>query len=136
MAYTEADRVQIRHFMGGGALFHGLYPLLESAMVTTQSIADGGSQVDSSTETAIKATVTSCITLETQLANLWSKMLAGTVDEIKIDPPRAMAALRMEGRRLSGSLARYLGFNAALSDVWSAATPHVPPVIGPDLLRS
>lgn len=136
MAFTEPEKVSIRHFMGSGALFYGLYPLLESAMVTVQAVADGGSQPDTSTETAIRSTLTNCVAIETQLSKLWSFMLVGTADEAKIDAPRAMAALRMEGRRLSGHLARYLGFKAVLTDIWAGAPAHVPPVIGPDLLRS
>lgn len=137
MAFVEADRVAIRHFMGAGQLFLQAYPLLESAITNIQSVADGGTRPDSSAETAVLALVSDLQLVETNLKNLWNKMLASVVDEVKIDPARGMAALRMEGRRLAFSLARHLGFDTVLADVFSSQTPQIPPVFpGPDMYSS
>lgn len=134
MAFTEADRVQIRHFMGAGQLFLQAYPFLESAISNVQSVGDGGTRPDSSAETAIKSLVTDMQSVESNLKTLWPTMLALTADEVRIDPARAMAALRMEGRRLAFSLARHLGFDSVLADVFGSLAPSLPRVTpGPDI---
>lgn len=134
MAYLESDRVAVRHFMGIGSSFLQAWPLLESALTSSQSIADGGTRPDSSAETAIKALVADMQTIELQLKTNWKAMMALTVDEVKVDYARAMAALRMEGRRLAFSLARYLDFNAVMGDVFSSRPPEIPRLYGaPDV---
>lgn len=134
MAFTESDRVNIRHYVGAGQLFLQAYPLLESAITNIQAIADGGTRPDSSAETAVKSLVTDLQSVESNLKALWPTMLALTADEVKIDPARAMAALRMEGRRLAYSLARHLGFNSVLADVFGSRAPEIPQMTpGPNM---
>src|SRR6185312_3737480 len=55
--YLEQDRVWIRHYVGFGAIYLQAEPRLESAITATQSIADGGSRPDSSTENYIKSLI-------------------------------------------------------------------------------
>lgn len=118
--FQESDRVQIRHFLGVGQLFLQAYPLLESAISATQSVADGGSRPDNSAELAIKALVVDLQTIETQLKKQWNRAIAVTVDEVKVDAGRAVTILRMEGRRLAYALARYLGFDAVIADAFGS----------------
>lgn len=120
--FTESDRVQIRQFLGYAALFLQADPRLELAITTVQSIADGGSRPDSSTETQIKAIVTDLQTIELRLKDLWIQAQAGAVDEVKVSPARGMAMLRMEGRRCVHKLARCLD-TYPRSDIFSSATP-------------
>ena len=138
-AFTEADRVKIRHYMGAGALFTGLYPLLESAISTVQAIADGGARPDNSTQLAIYGTLTELDDIETRRKSLRKRVMVDTAtagdSSARIDPARGIAVLRGEGRVIAGGLARYLGFKSVLSDIYSPGQPHVPPVYGPDLYR-
>lgn len=134
MAFTEADRVAIRHFMGAGQLWLQAYPLLESAITNIQAQTDGGTRPDSSAETAVKALVTDLQAVESQLKTFWAPMMALNADEVKVDFPRAMAAMRMEGRRLAFSLSRHLGFDTTFADVFSSQPSSVPHrVPGPDM---
>lgn len=55
MAISESDRVFIRKYVGFSSLFTQRDPRLESAIRSIQSLADGGSQPDSSSENEMKA---------------------------------------------------------------------------------
>jgi hypothetical protein len=57
VAYSEVDRVWIRHFLGFSAIFTQADPRLENAVTATQSLADGGVRPDASTENYIKAVI-------------------------------------------------------------------------------
>lgn len=120
MAFTEADRVNIRHLLGFASVFMQADPRLENSVTACQSVADGGARPDNSTETYIKATVTSALSVETKLAALWdeAEVLAG--DEARIDPARGAALLRSEGRRLVHGIARMLGMRGPRADIFSA----------------
>jgi hypothetical protein len=48
------DRVYVRRYVGYGAIFLQAEPRLENAITATQSVADGGSRPDASTENNIK----------------------------------------------------------------------------------
>lgn len=120
--FTESDRVSIRNYLGFGALWLQADPRLENAITTVQSVADGGTRPDSSTETAIKAVITDLQTIDARLKDLWIQMQAGAVDEVKVNPARGAALLRSEGRRLVHRLARHLD-TYPRSDIYSSATP-------------
>ena len=55
--YAETDRTWIRRYVGYGSIFLQSEPRLENAITATQSIADGGSRPDSSTENNIKGII-------------------------------------------------------------------------------
>lgn len=55
--YSEADRVQIRRFLGASAIFIQAIPRIESAIRSTQSIADDGSRPDDSTVKYVKSLI-------------------------------------------------------------------------------
>lgn len=106
-------------------------------MLRVLAEADGGNQIDSSTQVAIQAQLTELDDIEARRRSLRKRIMVDTAKaggtEARIDPARGLAALRMEGRICAASLARYLGFKAVLTDIFTAAQPYIPPLIGPDL---
>ena len=149
MAYLEADRVNIRKYLGFGAIFLQADPRLEAAITATQSVADQGARPDSSTENYIKgliygssavATVLpspgpiaqnqqfsqgatiGLLGIDQQLQQLWGFTFATTAGngQARVDTWRGMVQLRAEGKRLAFTLARALGMRAVRADVFSA----------------
>lgn len=57
MSYSELDRTYIRRYIGYGAVYIQAEPRLETAISSTQSIADGGSRPDSSVENYVKGLI-------------------------------------------------------------------------------
>ncbi len=127
MAFTEAERVDIRKYLGFPALFQQANPRLEFAMTAVQSTADGGIRPDGSTEALIRKTLGKLATLEDSLEALWTQAQALTVDELKIDPARGMMVLRAEGRRLVGIIAVVLNTVPRI-DVFSSGVGRDEPV--------
>jgi hypothetical protein len=119
MAFTDAEKVQIRRWMGGSFLFINIDQRLESAMTTVENLPDSAATEDYITNTLLVQLAAT----DTQLQSLRTKFLALDADEVKIDAVRAMGALRSEGRRYSQQLAHSLGFNAILRDPWSMSSP-------------
>lgn len=119
MAFTTAQAISIRRYLGSGNLFQNQDPRIEAAIIAVQSIADGGAQVDSTLETAIVTMLASLATLETRLEELWKRFAANSIDELRLDSVRARAALLSEGRRLVGVLSDYLVVSPR-RDVFSA----------------
>lgn len=122
MAFTETDRTKIRHALGFAAIFLQAEPILESAISSVQSVADGGTRPDNSTELQIKAWLVDIDTVETQLKKLWGKAIAVDVEGLKVDAARAMGVLRMEGRRLVNAISTALS-TTPRRDVFSSAPP-------------
>lgn len=103
--FTEAERVQLRYYLGFSRLWLHIDSRLESQMTTVQAIADGGSFPDSSTEDFIRARLADLAELETDLKALWTQAQALDADGLKIDVARAVRTLYGEGRRLVGAIA-------------------------------
>jgi hypothetical protein len=97
--YAEADRVQIRRYLGYSSLFLQADPRLESAINASRAVADGGTRPDASLQTQILADITSCQGIDTAIANL--RPLIGVTQAGKgaatIDAARETARLRSEG---------------------------------------
>src|SRR5678815_5817277 len=74
MAFSEANKVAIRKYMGAGSIYKQLFPKLENAITAIQSTADGGSQVDSSTEDSVKAYLVKLAAVEDKLEALQCQM--------------------------------------------------------------
>lgn len=104
MAFVEAEKVQIRRWLGYSAIYTNLDSRLESAIITVQSTADGGSRPDNTTELAIKDYLTKLSTVETRLNELAIQMHVGTVDEVELDGPRGQLGLRQLGRQYVGHI--------------------------------
>jgi hypothetical protein len=120
MAFSEAERVQVRRWLGFPAIFQQAEPRLENALTSVQSIADGGSRPDNSTEVAIRGYLTTLATIESQELSLLTQMQALKADNIGIDPVRGMMGLRQIGRRYVRHLADALA-TSPRGDAWSAA---------------
>jgi hypothetical protein len=123
MAWTEADRAILRSYLGFPALFLQADPRLELAMTSVLSLADHGTRPDNSTELQIRGWLAQLATIEARLESLWDEAEALKVDELGVDPMRAMMLLRAEGRRLVGRIARALGTSPRY-DVFSGAEPN------------
>lgn len=104
MAFSEADRVKIRSYLGYAQIFLQADPRLESAMTAVQSIADGGTRPDNSAELYIKAIVVDLESVDTRLKSLHAPALATKADDVSLDVPRARAMLCAEGRRIVNRL--------------------------------
>jgi hypothetical protein len=122
MGWTEADRAQIRHYLGFSALFLQADPRLEQAIDSVRSRADGGTRPDDSTERQIRGWLGQLARIEERLAEVWEEAEALRVSDLNVDPYRAMALLRSEGRRVVGGIARALA-TRPLHDVFSASPP-------------
>jgi hypothetical protein len=125
MAITEAERVQIRKYLGFSRLFLQIEPRLESVITTVQSIADGGSAPNNTTELEIRARLADLAALETALKDLWTQAQALDADGLKIDVARAISSLRNEGRRMVGYIADALEISPK-RDVFGAKPVMVP----------
>lgn len=125
--FTEADRVQIRKYLGYG-LLNGFYSNVEAKISSVQSIADGGSAVDDSTELYVKQLITKLQAIDSKLEQYWCYMESIMTDgKIKVDVARAMQALKMEGRRLVKRLAVVLSLNNPETDAFSGGIPQYDP---------
>lgn len=122
MAFVEADRVSIRRWLGYSAMYASRDPILESAITSAQSVADGGSRPDDSTEEAIQAYLAELSTLETRWKEYYEQMLAHKVDELVVDPLRGLAGLKQIGRMYVGHLSDALS-TPVKRDVFSAPLP-------------
>jgi hypothetical protein len=120
MAWTEADRVAIRSYLGFADLFLQADPRLESAITSVQSRTDGGTRPDGSAEAHIRRWLAQLARIETRLEEIWEEAEAGKIDELGVDAYRGMALLRSEGRRLVGRLARALA-TAPVADAFAPA---------------
>lgn len=123
MAFIEAERVEIRRYLGFSRMYLQTDPRLESAITTAQSAADGGAAPDSSTEALIRATLTDLGTLENSLKALWPQAQALAAGSLRLDVARAAAMLRAEGRRLVGVIADQLEI-APRRDVFAPKPVH------------
>jgi hypothetical protein len=120
VALLESDRAYLRHALGFGSIFLQQDPILENALTAIQSIADGGTRVDSSTETLVKGWATDLQTVEGMLKNLWPQAQMAKADESGIDAFRGRAMLCAEGRRIVGYICRACGLTGPRSDVFSS----------------
>src|ERR1041385_8936625 len=106
MAFTEAERVKVRRYMGWPP--GKTEPRYDSLIQRIQSTSEGGVMIDNSTELDLRAIIASLATLELRIQTQWDTMEAGKVDELSVDPVRAVAMLRSEGRRLVAYMASIL----------------------------
>lgn len=120
MAFTEAERVQIRRWLGVPAIFVQAEPRLETAITTVQAVSEGGSRPDNTTELAIRGYLAQLATIETKWQAWLDEMEAHKVDEIVIDPIRGLAGLFKIGRNYVGHIADALD-HPPVRDVFTTA---------------
>jgi hypothetical protein len=122
VAFTETNRVAIRKALGYAAIYIQADPMLESAITAVQSIADGGSRPDSSTEDAILAYLVSLAAIDALLESAAGCLSTIQVDDVKMDAVRGEALLKARARRLVGFIGDALS-TAPLRDIYSPSTP-------------
>ncbi len=122
MAWTETDRVQIRHYLGFADLFLQADPRLEQAITSVQARAEGGTRPDDAAERQLRGWLGQLARIEARFEEMWDEAEALEMSDLRVDPARGLALLRSEGRRIVGSLARALD-TAPLHDVFSAPEP-------------
>lgn len=134
MAFTDAEKERIRHYMGASRVFAGLYPLLESAITTVEQLTDSGATV-----AQVQVVLGKLATIETRRDFMSKRAFVDTAgdgpDYARIDPARGLIVLYMEGRLLCRELSIIFGFKAPLQDVFSPGRAHVPSTYGPDIFR-
>lgn len=150
--FSAQDRTYIRHFLGFSAVFKQADLRAETAITAIQSVADGGSQPDSSSENFIKGLIygTNAVTatlptpgptaqnvtftqpatqgllaIEQKFQMLWDIAFVQEADQrdAVIDAARGVAVLRKEGRRLVSHLARMLA-TSPRADVFAGTEPN------------
>lgn len=123
MAWTEAERATIRHYLGFSAIFLQADPRLEQAITSVQSQAvPGGTRPDESTERQIRRWLTQLEKIEQRLEEVWEEAEALRVSDLGVDPHRGVVLLRSEGRRVVAGIARALA-TTPRHDVFSSAPP-------------
>lgn len=110
MAFTEAERVQLRRWLGFPALYQQADPRLESAITAVQSVGDGGSRPDNTTEVAVRGYLTTLAAYETRWADMRDAFEASRTGDIVTDHARAQAMLER-------SMRLYIGFIADVVDI-------------------
>ena len=99
MALTDAQRAEVRRFLGYPDASAGLYSQLEGRMTA----------ISAAGEATVVAVLTDLATLETKLKAIWSTAHVTRAEEVELASPSGMAALRQEGRRLCWALGQILG---------------------------
>lgn len=118
-ALLEADRVQVRKYLGFADLFLQADPRLESAMSAIQATADGGTRPTSDAQLAMLGIVYGWTTkngrsvrglqdVDADISQLSAQQGAIKADEVTGDSARETLRLQMEGRMLVARLARML----------------------------
>lgn len=122
MAYTEANRVQIRRWLGYSAADLDQLRIIDTSITASQSIADGGLRADSSTETAITGWLTQLSSVETAIQNLREQAQVLGADDAKLDAARGQVALFKDGRMYVGFISDALNVTPR-RDVFSGKVP-------------
>lgn len=104
--FVEADRVQIRQYLGYSDTYLQADPRLESAITNVQSIADGGTRPDNSTELLVKSIVVKLQNIDLAIDRLDDQQGGVAVGTIRVDSARELGRLRMKGRMYAHRLAR------------------------------
>lgn len=142
MAFLEADRVQVRYFLGWANIFLQADPRMEAALSTIQAVqnmqaaaafgynpgtvtpdpaAVGGTRPDSSAENQVKFVVSQLIAIDAAIINLATMQGAAQVGEIRVDPVKEDRRLRNVGRMLVGRLAKLIDTEPR-SDVFASGS--------------
>lgn len=111
MAFTEAQRVKIRRYLGAPAVYLTDEPLLENAMNAVELKPDSQAEA---------------LVLLAALDTLDAKLLAvGCLDTVQVgniqmDPIRGQYYVRQVARTYAGRLAVLFGLNGPIRDAFSA----------------
>lgn len=127
MAFNNAEKVQIRRWVGGDMFYVYSRQRLESAITTVETGLDDGGETENYIRDVLLVRLAAVFAELTALEN---KLMALDADEVKVDPVRATDAICRIGRIYSTQLAHALGFSAVLRDPWAFATPDLMQELG------
>jgi hypothetical protein len=109
VAFSEADRVQIRLYLGFGSLYLQADPRLENAITALQSVTDGGTRPTNDAELVAKGILTELADVDSRIKALRDQQAATeVVGELRLDAAREQQRLCTEGRRYVHRLSRML----------------------------
>ncbi len=110
-AWTSAERVSIRKYLGFPTLFRQIEPRIENAIQSVQAVADGGVLPDDSTQASMRAVLAKLDSLETKISDLYCQFQIEQVgkEELHLNMSMALAMFKSEGRRLIHQLSIPLG---------------------------
>lgn len=125
MCFAEADRVQIRLYLGASALWLQADSRLESAIATVQSVTcTGGTRADGSTEALVREILAELKCIDSRILKLAGQQGATAVPSglsaIRLDAARETSRQRSVGRAYVHRLARVLD-TLPYADIFSAA---------------
>jgi hypothetical protein len=109
MAFTEAQRVKIRRYLGAPALYLSAEPLLENAM--------SGVELKPDSEAEAIALLATLDTLDAKLLEVGCLQTV-QVGNIQMDAIRAQAYVRQVARTYAGRLAVLFGLNGPIRDAF------------------
>ncbi len=102
MAFTDAEKTDIRAALGWPARFHQHDSRLEHAMIALDSLPDH--------ETQIRNLLVCVADVKLALKDSWKRLKATKVGTIELSTLKEeMAGLRWEGRRFTGEISSILG---------------------------
>lgn len=122
MAFTVAERVQIRMYIGFSNIFLQQDPRLENAITAVQSIADGGVQPTTDAEAMVRAILVKLTSNDASIDALadFSGATAADKGDAEIDAAREQARLQSVGRMYIARLCRMFD-TYPVADVYSAS---------------
>lgn len=97
--------------MGASSIFLQVDARLENAITAVQSLADGGSRPDSSTEDAIRIDLADLADIETRIKSLYGSLLVDDAEGIKLNSTRAIRGLKREGREIIARIANRFSYS-------------------------
>lgn len=113
MAFSEAERIKIRRYLGAPEIYLDAEPLLENAMNAVQSPP----KPTVANEDAIRALLVQLDTLDAKLLEVGC-LATVQVGNIQMDPIRAQFYVRSTARIYAGRLAVALGLNGPIRDAF------------------
>ena len=121
MAFSDADKNNIRSFLGYSGRYAQTDSVLEQAMDTIGT--------DTNAVTEIQGYITDAQAVHTNLKNLRSQFQVAAVDESRLDLAQGVTLMRQEGRRLCGIIAAKLGVRCR-HDYFSPTLRNEAPALG------
>lgn len=121
-AWTEDEKAQIRLYIGSPALFHQFEPRFENAIMSVQSIADGGVLPTSATQDRMRLDLAEVAEIDCQIraTRTYVEAISADAGKIKVDYVRANFLLKQEGRMVITRLCIPLGLNGPFKDYYTS----------------
>lgn len=114
MAFTLAEKVDIRLYTGWSGRWHQVDSDLERAMSAIETEPEA--------ETLIRGLLVSCRDIDAKMVDAHGRLKAMKVGSIDLTGGGELDELRGEGRRFSGRICSHLGVDFR-EDCWAGASP-------------